>query len=119
MANQNVSAPRTIKYTFDTVFGDAAPAAPAAPRARSSYSADEVEKIRSETFAAGKSEAEARAAALKAQAVQSVGGGIMRLIQTLDDTQAQLRTESVELAIAVARKLAQAALNAFPMREIE
>lgn len=111
--------PRAIKYTFDTVFGEAAPAAQAAPRARSSYSADEVEKIRNETFAAGKSDAEARAAALKAQAVQSVGGGILRLIQSIDETQTQLRTESVELAIIVARKLAQASLNAFPMKEIE
>src|SRR5262245_27281331 len=102
---------RAVKYTFDTVFGEAAPAAPAAaPRARSSYSADEVEKIRNDTFAAGKSDTEAKAAALKAQAVQSVGGGIMRLIQSIDETQTQLRSESVELAILVGRKLAQASL---------
>jgi flagellar assembly protein FliH len=118
MANQS-PAPRTIKYTFDTVFGDAAPAAQSQPRARSSYSADEVEKIRSETFAAGKADVEARASALKADAVKNVGSGVAGLIQAVDEMAASLRNESVELALAVARKLAQASLNALPMKEIE
>jgi flagellar assembly protein FliH len=118
MANQTPS-PRTIKYAFDTVFGDAAPAAQSQARARSSYSADEVEKIRSETFAAGKADAEARASALKADAVKNVGSGVAGLIQAVDEMAASLRNESVELALAVARKLARASLNALPMKEIE
>jgi len=120
-ANQTPAGPRTIKYTFDTVFGGDVPAQgqSAGPRARSSYSADEVEKIKGETFAAGKADAEARAAALKADAMKNVGGGIARLIQMLDETQLQLRGESAELAIAIARKLAGASLAAFPLKEIE
>jgi len=119
MTNQT-PAPRAVKYTFDTVFGDQAQAAQnAAPRARSSYSADEVEKIKNETFAAGKADTEAKAAAAKADAVKFVGAGIARVIQSLDQAQTQLRVESVELAIAVARKLAGASLDAFPLAEIE
>ena len=119
MANQT-PAPRAIKYTFDTVFGDAEPVAQTqAARARSSYSADEVEKIRGETFAAGKADAEARASALKADAMKNVGSGIGGLIHAVDEMETKLRSESVDLALAIARKLAEASLNAFPMKEIE
>jgi flagellar assembly protein FliH len=112
--------PRAIKYTFDTVFGDQPTSAQAAAiRARSSYSADEVEKIKSEIFAAGKADAEAKAATQKADAVKNVGAGVARIIHSLDEAQTQLRVESVELAIAVARKLAGASLDAFPLKEIE
>lgn len=112
--------PRAVKYTFDTVFGEAAQAAQsAAARPRSSYSADEVERIRSETFAAAKADAEVRVSALKADAVANVGGGVASLLQTVDAVSANLRAESVELALAVARKLAEASLGAFPLREIE
>src|SRR5260221_9416032 len=111
---------RAIKYTFDTVFGDTAPAAPpTGPRARSSYSADEVERIRGETFAAGKADAEVVASALKAGAITNVGAGLTSLLQQMDAMETRLRGESVELALAVARKLAEASLNAFPMKEIE
>jgi flagellar assembly protein FliH len=112
-------SPRVIKYTFDTVFGETQAQQQNAPRARSSYSADEVEKIKSEIFAAGKADVEAKAAAQKADAVKNVGAHLARAIQTLDETQTQLRVESVELAIAVARKLAGASLDAFPLKEIE
>lgn len=119
MTNQS-PAPRAIKYTFDTVFGDQAQQNQAgAPRSRSSYSADEVEQIKSETFAAGKADTEAKAAAQKADAVKTVGAGIAQILRSLEETQTQLRVESVELAVAVARKLAGASLDAFPLKEIE
>ena len=110
---------RPVKYTFDTVFGETAPAQAAAPRTRSSYSADEVERIRSETFAAGKADSEARASALKAGAMANVGAGVASLLQTIDAMATTQRAESVELALVVARKLAEASLSAFPQREIE
>ena len=110
---------RTIKYTFDTVFGEPAAAAPAGARTRSSYSADEVERIRGETFAAGKADAEALASNLKANAMTNVGAGLSSLLQDMDAIETRLRAESVELALTVARKLAEASLNAFPMVEIE
>ncbi len=111
---------RAIKYTFDTVFGETAPAAQqTTARARSSYSADEVERIRDETFAAGKADAEAQASTLKAGAIANVGAGLASLLQTIGTLETRLRGESVELALTVARKLAEASLNAFPLREIE
>jgi flagellar assembly protein FliH len=114
-----VPVPRAVKYTFDTVFGEAVPAAQGASRTRSSYSADEVERIKSETFAAGKTDAEARAATLKAGAMSNVGDGVARLLATVGEMHAAMRAESVELALAVAKKLAESALKAFPLHEIE
>ena len=111
--------PRAVKYTFDTVFGDTEAAPASAPRPRSSYSSDEVERIRSETFAAGKADAEARASTLKADAISNIGEGLASLLQSVDTMEKSMREESVALALAVARKLAEAALNAFPLREIQ
>jgi len=120
MQTQQPSKPRAVKFTFDTVFSDAAQAAqPAGQRTRSSYSSDEVERIRNETFAAGKADGEVQASALKADAMTNVGASLESLLQQLDATTAKLREESVQLALAVARKLAEASLNAFPLRHVE
>ena len=114
--SHQASAPRATKYTFDTVFGETAPSPlSSASRARSSYSADEVERIRMDTFAAGKADAEAHASTLNAAAMTNIGASLARL----HEIETVMRAESVDLALAVARKLAEAALNAFPLREIE
>ena len=116
MVNQ-APATRAVKYTFDTVFGEAPPNPPSgASRARSSYSVDEVERIRADTFAAGKADSEAQASMLKADAMTNVGAGLVHLFRTVGEMETALRSESVDLALTVARKLAEAALNAFPLR---
>ena len=112
-------APRPVKYTFDTVFGETAPSAPAASRTRSSYSADEVERIRAEAASTAKADVETQAVKVKADAMNNIGAGLAQLLRAADDMQTNLRVESVELALAVAKKLAEASLNAFPLLEIQ
>jgi flagellar assembly protein FliH len=119
MQTQQPAKPRAVKFTFDTVFSEAAQAVQPGQRTRSSYSSDEVERIRNETFAAAKADAEVQVSALKADAMANIGAGMASLFEQLDATTKTLREESVQLALAVARKLAEASLNAFPLRHVE
>jgi flagellar assembly protein FliH len=106
---------RPVKFNFDTVFG--APANGA--RARSTYAAEEVETIRRQSFAEGKADIEAQTAAAHAAALGAVAQGAMRLIGEHDAAIAALRQDSAAVALAVGRKLAEAALDAFPLKEVE
>ena len=64
---------RPTKFNFDTVFGsNGAPATTQANRPRSAYSADEVEAIRKEAFAAGKTTASAELAHMQTMALSSI-----------------------------------------------
>src|SRR5258708_37592497 len=107
---------RAVKYPSDTVFGDTPAAPPTGPRARSSYSADEVERIRGETFAAGKADAEVVASALKAGAHTNVRAGPTSLPQQMDAMGTRLRSGSVETARAVARKMDRASPEALSLK---
>ena len=111
--------PRPVKFNFDNVFGSKGAAAPAAPRARSSYSATEVEAIRGEMLAQGKSDAEAVATAARATALGAIAHGLTAIIGQMDATAAALREESAALALEVGCKLANAALAALPLKEVE
>ena len=112
--------PRPVKFNFDNVFGSKGAAAPTAtPRARSSYSTAEVETIRGEMLTQGKSEAEAVAAAARAAALGAIAHGLTAIIGQMDATALALREESAGLALEVGRKLANAALSALPLKEVE
>ena len=111
--------PQPVRFNFDTVFGaNGAPAA-VAPRARSTYSAEEVEAMRRETFAEGKADTEAQAAAASAAALSVIAQGVLRLVGEVDAAIAQMRIESAAAALHVGRKLASAALDAYPLKEVE
>jgi flagellar assembly protein FliH len=111
---------RPVKFNFDTVFGSkGAPPTAAAARARSSYSAEEVETIRRDTFQQGKSDTEAQAAAARAATLSAVAQSLIRLIGEFDAAVRSVREESVTIAIEVARKLADVALQAYPLKEAE
>jgi flagellar assembly protein FliH len=114
-----MSQARPVKFNFDNVFGSKGTATTAAPRARSTYSADEVEVIRKDTFAQGKADTEAQASALRATALGTVAHRLNGLIAALDGTFLTLRQESAAVALQVARKLAETALAAFPEKEVE
>lgn len=107
---------RHIKYNFDTVFG--AKGATAA-HTRSSYSSDEVETIRRETFAQGKADTEAQAAAARAATLGAISEGLMRMIGEFDAAIRTMRDESAALALEVGRKLAEVALVAEPLKEVQ
>jgi flagellar assembly protein FliH len=109
---------RPVKFNFDTVFGSKGGPANGA-RARSSYSCDEVETIRRDTFAQGKADSEAQAAAARAAALGAVAQGLARLLGAFDAAVLALRQESADVALQVGRKLADVALDAFPLKEVE
>jgi flagellar assembly protein FliH len=111
---------RPVKFNFDTVFGSkGAPSNAAAPRARSSYSSEEVETIRREIFAQGKADTEAQAAAARTATLSAISHSLVRMIGEFDAVVRTMREDSVLIAIEVARKLAQVALEAYPLKEIE
>ena len=111
---------RTVKFNFDNVFGAKDAGAQAAtPRARSSYSADEVELIRKESLSKGKADTQAAALALQAQTLGAIAHSLTTVISQFDATVAAMRQESAQLALTVGRKLAEHALAAYPLQEVQ
>jgi len=109
---------RPAKFNFDTVFGTkGTPSNTQAARPRSAYSADEVEVIRRESFAAGKAAATAEDAHAQAMALSAISQSMSVLIQQFDAELGTLRDQSAQLALAVGRKLAQSALELAPQAE--
>jgi len=99
-------------FTFDTVFdGDAVIVA---PRPKRTFSPEEVEAIRAEAFAAGERSAvaivEGEAAAALAQVAAAAQAALGALTRMAHDH----RSAAAELAMTAARKIADAALDAFP-----
>lgn len=107
---------RPVKYNFDTVFGSKGANG---AHARSSYSSDEVEAIRRDTFAQGKADTEAQAAAARAATLGAVAQGLVRMLGEFDAVVRTMRDESAALAVEVGRKLAEVALAAAPLKEVE
>src|SRR5262245_53859013 len=107
---------RPVKFNFDTVFGNAQQGA---ARARSTYSPEEVEAIRREMHAQGKADGEVQAQAARAAALGAIAQALSAVIAELDGTIAILREESAATAVIIARKVAENALAAFPLKEVE
>jgi flagellar assembly protein FliH len=116
----NANPARPAKFNFDTVFGASKGAATqAGTRHRSAYTAEEVEAIRQEMFAKGKAAASQEAMNVQAAALISIAQGLGTLISQFDATLEATRNDSAQLALAVGRKLAEAAIDAFPGLEVE
>jgi flagellar assembly protein FliH len=103
MSNSPDSAPLQ-KFTFDTVFEDSGRViAPFRPK--KNFTADEVEAIRRECFAEGERSAVARAQEAQAMALQQIAAAAQGALGGL---------AMARLALAAARKIADAALERFP-----
>ncbi|HZW15349.1 MAG TPA: flagellar assembly protein FliH [Brevundimonas sp.] len=106
------SAPR--KFGFDTVFDDAGRVIASAPRPKRMFTADEVEAAKAAAFAEGQRSvvavAESEAAAALAQIAQHARAALSALAKVAHDH----RVSSADLARAVARKVADSALERFP-----
>jgi flagellar assembly protein FliH len=101
------------KFTFDTVFEDSGRViAPVRPK--KSFTADEVEAIRKECFAEGERSAVAVAQAAQAAALQQIAMCAQGALQGLTMVAHEHRAGSGRLAVAAARKIADAALTRFP-----
>ena len=111
---------RPVKFNFDNVFGSKGGiAAPTQVRHRSAYSADEVEAIRKESFAAGRQSALADASHAQSTALSAIAHSASILIHQFDAHRQALAGQSAGLALAVGRKLAEAALAAAPQAGLD
>jgi flagellar assembly protein FliH len=109
------------KFTFDTEFAGAedrmAPAARA--RQKRTLTTEEIERLEHSARAEGENTAQARAAENLERALAGLAGEIRA---ALDESHAEieaLRGEAALLALAMARKLAAAALAALPAADVE
>ena len=99
-------------FTFDTVFdGDRVIAAPKPKRA---FTPEEVEAVRAQAYAEGQRCAVAQGEAQAAQALREAAAAMRAAFVHLSDVAHGHRTESAALALACARKIADAALEQFP-----
>lgn len=106
------SAPRP--FGFDTVFDDAGSIAWQAPVRRKHYSAEEVEAARAEGFAQGERSAVAEAEGRAADALADIARASRAALSALQGVAHEHRVGSAQLALAAARRIADAALDRFP-----
>lgn len=111
------AAPR--KFAFDTVFGGAGDVLAAPPRPRRLFTAEEVEQIRVAEYAEGERSAVARAEADAAQALAVISADVAQAMAALSEVARQHRQGAAGLAVAAARRIADAALDAFPTAPAE
>ena len=99
-------------FTFDTVFDGGRTVAPV--RSKRAFSPEEVEAARAAGFAEGERSATARAEAEAARALADVAAATRAAVGYLTDIAHGHRTDSARLALACARRIADAALDRFP-----
>ena len=108
--------PEPRKFTFDQRFDDAAPRPQgAAPRAKKFYTPEEVE----EAYQRGRGSLEAMAAQSQSLALGRIAEVAMTAISQLDALAAEARAEALTVALAAARRIADTALNRFPLDVVE
>ncbi len=100
----------TQKFSFDTVFSNEGDILQERPSVKHSYTPEEVEAVKLETFAAGRREADGEMAAL----LQVVGGQMATILSTLIEERTAIRGEAVELAAMISKKLSGALLKQAP-----
>jgi len=104
--------PDAKRFTFDTTFEGGQVVTPARPKR--AFTPEEVEAVRAEAFAAGERSAVARAEAEAAAAVAAAAAAAREGLGALARIAHDHRAASADLAMAAARKIAGAALDAFP-----
>jgi flagellar assembly protein FliH len=106
------------RFSFDTVFDAVGDIAYAPPRAKRSFTADEVEQIKAEAYAAGERSTTAIAEAQAAHALSEIARSAQHALAALAGVAHEHRTTSADLALAVGRKIADAALERFPQAPV-
>jgi flagellar assembly protein FliH len=105
------------KFIFDTVFQDDGQVI-APVRVKKTFTAQEVDEIRSQAFAEGQSSAIAQAQQSLAFAVSQVAAAAQGALGGLAMVAHEHRTGSARLALAAAGKIADAALIRFPQAPV-
>jgi flagellar assembly protein FliH len=102
------------KYEFDTVFDAAGDVAFEPVRVKRSFTADEVEQIKAEAFAAGERSTTAIADAQAAHALSEIARSAGQALSALARVAHEHRTPRPTWPSATGRKIADAALARFP-----
>ncbi len=102
------------RFDFDTVFDATGDITYAPPQVRRVFTAAEVEQIRAQALADGERSAVARAEEAQAAALAEIAAAARSALGALAQVAHDHRTGSAELALATARVIAGAALDAFP-----
>jgi flagellar assembly protein FliH len=106
------------KFLFGTVFDPAGEVISTLPRPKRNYSTEEVEAIRKAADAAGETRALTGVANRQAQALAVIAQAAQQALPTLAAVAHDHRVGSAELALACARGIAAAALDAFPQAPV-
>ncbi len=109
----------STKFSFDTVFDGDGDVVSAPVRRKPFYTAPEVEQARAEAFAEGRAAAQDEAAREQARCLEAIRADIARAMGALAQAAHDHRTGAAELALAAARKIADAALERFPTAPAE
>ncbi|MFZ5668925.1 MAG: flagellar assembly protein FliH [Pseudomonadota bacterium] len=102
------------RFGFDTVFDDAGAVAHQPPPRRRVWTSEELEQVRATAFAEGERSAVARAEAEAADALADIAGAVRAALAALARVAHEHRVGSAGLALAAARRIADAALERFP-----
>lgn len=102
------------RFAFDTVFDDRGGMREPPARAKRSFTPEDVEAAKAEAFAQGERSAVARAEQHAANALNDIAGAVREAFSTLAAVAHEHRSGSALLALAVGRKIADAALERFP-----
>ena len=107
------------KFTFDTVFAGARDGAMDSSRPRKPLNEAEIEALCAQARADGAVAAEALALEAIAAGTRDAAQAVSRALETSAQQMKSLREEASAIALAFARKLAGAALAAFPDAAVE
>ncbi|MFO1014489.1 MAG: flagellar assembly protein FliH [Caulobacteraceae bacterium] len=102
------------KFSFDTVFDEAGGIATSATRMKQFYTAEEVERLVAQARAEAENAAQAAISADTARALAVIAEAAQAALSVLAAAAHEHRAGSAALAIACARKIADAAFDRFP-----
>lgn len=102
------------RFGFDTVFDDRGGVAYTPPKVKKSFTLEEVEAAKAQAYQEGERSSVARAEQEAAQALNEVAHAIREAFGSLTHVAHEHREGAALLALACARKIADAALQHFP-----
>ena len=102
------------KFVFDAVFDAEGDVVASAPRRKPFYTPEEVEQARQEGVAQGEKTARERAEQAQADCLDDIRKSVRQAMGVLVQAVHDHRAGAIEVAMAAARKIADAALDRFP-----
>lgn len=109
-----MSAPTPRKFGFDTVFGEEGQVVYQAPRPKKTYSPEEMEAAKAQSYAEGERSVVAQTEQQMAQSLAEIAYHCGQAMNALAQVAHDHRVHSAELSLAVARKIAGSALDRYP-----